>query len=94
MLDLANVALSKLEKLLSASDVREILEMRKEIEDLEEKGDTIKDTAFDKLYATSPRLNYLQFYHYSEVLHLCDDILDASEDFSDSIVSVVTSILK
>lgn len=94
MLDLADGALSKLQKLLTASDIKEILEMRKEIEDLEEKGDSIKDAGFDKLYATSPKLNYLQFYHYSEVLHLCDDILDAAEDFSDSIVSVVTSMLK
>jgi uncharacterized protein Yka (UPF0111/DUF47 family) len=94
LLNLAENALSKLERLLSTSDMREILQMRKEIEDLEEKGDSIKDTAFDKLYASAPKLNYLQFFHYSEVLHLCDDILDESEDLSDSLVSVVTSILK
>jgi uncharacterized protein Yka (UPF0111/DUF47 family) len=94
LLSLAESALSRLEKLLSTSDMAEILEMRKEIEDLEEKGDSIKDTAFDNLYAAAPKLNYLQFFHYSEVLHLCDDILDESEDLSDSLVSVVTSILK
>jgi uncharacterized protein Yka (UPF0111/DUF47 family) len=94
LLDLAESSLTKLEKLLSTSDMTEILEMRREIQDLEEKGDSIKDAAFDKLYATAPKLNYLQFFHYSEVLHLCDDILDESEDLSDSLVEVVTSILK
>ena len=39
-------------------------------------------------------MHFLHFYHYSEMLHKSDDILDTCEDFSDIIVSIVTSILK
>jgi uncharacterized protein Yka (UPF0111/DUF47 family) len=94
ILALAEKALLKLKQALSSSNVTEILELRKEIEALEEQGDDVKDAGFDRLYSITPRLYYLQFYHYSELLHKCDDILDSCEDFSDLIVSVVTSILK
>jgi uncharacterized protein Yka (UPF0111/DUF47 family) len=49
---------------------------------------------FDKLYTKASRLHFLQFYHYSELLHKSDDVLDGCEDLSDLIVSIVTSILK
>jgi hypothetical protein len=91
---LAEKSLLKLKQALSSSNVTEILELRKEIEALEEQGDDIKDAGFDRLYSIAPKLQYIQFYHYSELLHKCDDILDSCEDFSDLIVSVVTSILK
>jgi uncharacterized protein len=91
---LADKSLSKLKQVLTTSSVTEILQLRKEIEDLEEQGDDIKDAGFDKLYELAPKLHFLQFYHYSELLHKCDDILDSCEDLSDLIVSVVTSILK
>jgi hypothetical protein len=94
MLDLAEKALIKLKQALSTSYVTEILQLRKEIEALEEQGDDIKDQGFDRLYGISPKLHYLQFYHYSELLHKCDDILDSCEDLADLIVSVVTSIVK
>ncbi len=94
MFALADKSLSKLRQALSTSHVTEILQLRKEIEDLEEQGDDIKDAGFDKLYSLAPKLHFLQFYHYSELLHKCDDIIDACEDLSDLIVSVVTSILK
>jgi uncharacterized protein Yka (UPF0111/DUF47 family) len=95
ILALAVRSLLKLKKALCTSNISEILELRKEIEALEEQGDEMKDAGFDGLYgiATS-KLHYLEFYHYSELLHKCDDILDSCEDFSDLIVSVVTSILK
>lgn len=92
--DLAEKSLLKLKQALSSSNVAEILSLRKEIEALEEQGDDVKDAGFDRLYSIAPNLHYLQFYHYSELLHKCDDILDSCEDFSDLIVSVVTSILK
>ena len=94
MLALADNSLSKLRQALSSSNVTEIYELRKEIESLEEEGDDVKDLGFDRLYSITPKLNYLEFYHYQELLHKCDDILDSCEDFSDLIVSVVTSILK
>ncbi len=79
---------------MKSSNIQEILELRKEIEELEEEGDEIKDAGFDNLYGLAPKLHYLQFYHYSELLHKCDDLLDSCEDFSDLLVSAVTSILK
>ena len=94
MLALAEKSLSKLKQALSSSNISEILEMRKEIEALEEQGDDVKDAGFDRLYRITSKLHYLEFYHYSELLHKCDDVLDSCEDFSDLIVSVVSSILK
>lgn len=94
LLTLAEKSLTNLKRALSAVDVTEILELRKEIEAIEEQGDDIKDAGFDRLYSIAPKLHYLQFYHCSELLHKCDDILDSCEDFSDLIVSVVTSIVK
>ncbi len=94
MLAVAEKSLLKLKQALSSSSITEILALRKEIEALEEQADEIKDQGFDRLYGLAPKLNYLQFYHYSELLHKTDDILDGCEDFADLIVSVVTSIVK
>ena len=93
-LALAEKSLLKLKQALSSSNVTEILELRKEIEALEEQSDDLKDAGFDRLYNMTPNLHYLQFYHYAELLHKCDDILDSCQDLSDLIVSVVTSITK
>src|SRR5665648_60861 len=99
MLDLTSSTLpdrtlAKLHQMLSIGNVPEIMQLRKEIEALEEQGDDIKDAGFDKLYFTAPKMHFLQFFHYSEMLHKSDDILDTCEDLSDVIVSIVTSILK
>jgi uncharacterized protein len=94
MLILADQSLIKLQQMLSSSDVSQILQLSNEVESIEERGDDIKDAAFDKLYHIAARLHFLQFYHFSEMLHKCDDILDNSEDLSNVIVSVVTSIYK
>jgi len=94
MLSLSDQTLSKLQQMLSANNVPQILQLRKEIETLEEQGDDIKDAGFDKLYSVASGLHFLQFYHFSEMLHKTDDILDGCEDLSDVIVSIVTSILK
>lgn len=94
LLGLAEKSLLKLEKALSSSNMSEILELRKQIEDIEERGDDIKDAAFDRLYTAGPKLHYLQFCHYSDLLSKCDEILDSCEDLSILIVSIITSILK
>jgi predicted phosphate transport protein (TIGR00153 family) len=94
MLELANQALAKVQQILANSDLSRILELRKEIEALEQQGDEIKDKSFDVLYQEAPRMHYLQFYHYSELLHKFDDILDGCEDLSDLVLSIITSILK
>lgn len=94
MLALAEKSLLKVKQALSSADNSEILRIRKEIEDIEEQGDDIKDQGFDRLYRIAPQLHFLEFYHYQELLHKCDDVLDSCEDLSDLIVSIVTSILK
>jgi hypothetical protein len=94
MLDLADKALSNVKRILSISDLTEILKLRKEVEALEEQGDDIKDQGFDWLYRHAPGMHYLQFYHYSELLHKFDDILDSCEDLSDLLLSIITSLLK
>lgn len=94
LFSLAKASLQKLNEMLSISDEAEMARLRKKIEELEEQGDEVKDQGFDKLYRMAPKLPYLQFYHYSEVLHKSDDVLDTCEDISQLIVSIVTSILK
>jgi uncharacterized protein len=94
LLVLAEGTLSKLQQILSTGNVPSIIGLRKEIECLEQQGDDIKDAAFDKLYRMAGNIHFLQFYHYKEMLHKCDDILDDCEDLADIIVSIVTSILK
>ncbi len=94
MLELAAQALDKVNQILSNPDLNEIFKLRKEIEALEQRGDEIKDRGFDALYRQAPQIHYLQFYHYSELLHKFDDILDGCEDLSDLVLSIITSILK
>ncbi len=94
LLELAEKALAKVRKVLLISDLRELMELRREIEELEGQGDEIKDKGFDALYREAPHIHYLQFYHYSELLHKFDDILDGCEDLSDLVLSVITSIVK
>jgi len=92
MLENASYAISILERLLAATDTVEIMKRRQEIERVEEETDNVKDNAFDKLYAFASTMHYLRFTHYSELLHIFDNIVDGCEDLSDLFVSVITSI--
>jgi uncharacterized protein Yka (UPF0111/DUF47 family) len=91
---LSTKSLSKLKQALSSASVPEILQLRKEIEALEEEGDDINDFGFDKLYSSAPKFHFLQFYHYSGLMKKLDFVLDTCEDLSDLIVTVITSVLK
>ena len=90
----AGRALDILLRLLSSRKASEMHALREEIEKIEEQGDNVKDSAFDALYAESSRLHFLQFNHYSELLHKFDDILDGCEDLSDIVLSIVSSMSK
>jgi len=92
MLELADYSAAKLLELLAESDMNRIREKRREIEELEEKGDEIKDDSFDELYRMAPSMHYLYFAHYSDVLYAMDDVLDANEDLADLVVTIITSI--
>lgn len=92
MLENASYAISILERMLAETDVVELVKRRQEIERVEEETDNVKDNAFDKLYAFAPTMHYLRFTHYSELLHIFDNIADGCEDLSDLFLSVITSI--
>jgi uncharacterized protein Yka (UPF0111/DUF47 family) len=94
LLKLADGAMEILQKLLASSNLQGILELRKEIQSLEEEGDNLKDSGFDRLYAVAPKMHYLGFNHVSELFHKLDDILDDCEDLSDLVVSIITSMSK
>lgn len=92
MLGLAERALDLVLRMLEAEDLEQENGLRHQIQRLEEEGDDIKDGGFDRLYSLSPGLHYIQFVHYSELLHKFDDILDACEDISDLLVQITSSV--
>ncbi|MBX8635588.1 MAG: DUF47 family protein [Thermoplasmata archaeon] len=94
MLKLADNAMEALISMLMSGNLSEMKNMRKRIEELEEQGDNIKDTAFDMLYGLAADMHYLQFNHVSDMVHKMDDILDGCEDVSDLVLAVATSISK
>ena len=94
MLDLADQAMAIILKILKATNISNIAELRAIIELLEEEGDNLKDNSLDLLYESASHMHYLQFIHFSELLHKMDDILDSCEDLADSLVSVMAFISK
>ena len=94
LLDLSGEAMNALRSLLSSKDLDQMQSIRMEIESIEERGDNVKDSSFDKLYFMAPSMHYLQFIHISELVHKLDDILDSCEDISDLVLAVATSISK
>lgn len=91
-LDLADETSRILEKLLAARSMNEMTQLRKNIQNLEEEGDNIKDHGFDELYKIGDKIPYVRFVHYTELLHRFDDVLDGCEDLSDLVLSIVTTI--
>lgn len=94
LLDLSGEAMNALRRLLSSKELDQMQSIRLEIEGIEERGDNVKDSSFDKLYFMAPSMHYLQFIHISELVHKLDDILDSCEDISDLVLAVATSISK
>jgi uncharacterized protein Yka (UPF0111/DUF47 family) len=92
LIQLGELALSKVSDLLKTEDISKASDIRKDIELLEEEGDDVKDEVFDKLYDSSDRLDYLLFAHLSGISQKLDQTLDSTEDFSDSIIEIMKSI--
>lgn len=94
MLGFHITALSYLSSIIKASKDAEIVELRKNIESLEEKVDDMKDTFIDSVYRTWKESNYLVFTHVIGIVHKVDDLLDDCEDISDMVMTIVSSIAK
>jgi hypothetical protein len=92
LLEHAGSALSALVELLATTDTNMTQKLRRKIEDIEENADNIKDEGFDKLYANAQSMSYLQFFHYSELLHKFDNIVDTCEDLADLVLSIISSV--
>ncbi len=94
MLKLAENAMDLLYGMLTTGDIAEMNRARIKIEGLEEEGDNIKDSAFDRLYGLATEMHFLEFNHISDMVHKADDILDGCEDVSDLVLAIATSISK
>ncbi|MGC8548007.1 MAG: DUF47 domain-containing protein [Candidatus Micrarchaeia archaeon] len=88
---LAGAAIGLLHRMQASDRIGEVKQLRKEIEQLEEKGDEIKDSLFD--FAYTSRIDFKTFYHTFEIAHLLDDVLDNCEDASDIYLTIVSSLI-
>jgi uncharacterized protein Yka (UPF0111/DUF47 family) len=87
----ADKALRLLYEMHTASDIVTVRRLRREIEQIEQASDDVKDGMIE--YAYKSKLDYKSFYHIIEIAHLSDDILDACEDAADAYTSIMLSIL-
>lgn len=94
MLDLNKEALALVNRMLRATDMNVMREVREEIEVLEEKGDEFKDDLIDEIYRMADSISYLVFTHLTAVAHKIDDMLDDCEDLSDLILTINLSLTK
>lgn len=70
----------------------EAIELAREIEQLEEEGDDVKDAMLDELYGSWEKLDYASFHNYLEITIEADDILDLCEDASDLVIAVMKAL--
>jgi predicted phosphate transport protein (TIGR00153 family) len=94
MLALAKEGIELLVSMLSSKRFSELSQYRKKIEQIEEEVDEVKDRLLDSLYRYSTSVPYIVFEHLSTVVHKIDDIVDASEDIADVVVTVSASVVK
>ena len=94
MLDLIKDALSYVERMLKASDINIMRDIREDIEVLEEKGDELKDELLDAIYSAANSISYLLFTHLTGVVHKIDDMMDGCEDISDLVLTINLSLTK
>jgi uncharacterized protein Yka (UPF0111/DUF47 family) len=88
---LAESALKALRDMYREDDLYKIRDLREIVEDFEEAGDEIKEALLD--YAYSGKVNFKDFYHLMETAHRADDILDYCEDSSDTLMTIMSSII-
>lgn len=89
--ELINSALVLLYEMHKVDTLSGARRLRTKIKIIENHGDELKDALLD--YAYEARLNFKSFYYVQSVAYLSDDILDACEDTSDMIVSIMRSVI-
>ncbi len=89
--ELADSAIKILVKMHHHDGLESARRMREEIAKLEEKSDEIKESMIDSAYDTN--VDFKSFHHLIEVARISDDILDACQDASDSLLTILSSII-
>ena len=97
MIHLIEIGLTQLRafrKLLTVAGTNrnEAIELARQIEQLEEEGDDVKDAMLDELYGSWEKLDYASFHNYLETTIEADDILDLCEDASDLVIAVMKAL--
>ncbi len=88
---LINSALILLYEMHKANTLKGARRIRAKIKVIEHEGDVLKDALLD--YAYEHRMDFRSFYYVQSVAYFSDDILDACEDTSDMIVSIMSSVI-
>jgi uncharacterized protein Yka (UPF0111/DUF47 family) len=86
--------LQMLRKLFNVAglDMKQSLELARQIERLEEQGDDVKDNMLDEIYGSWEVLDYASFHNYIETTIEADDILDRCEDASDLVIVIMKGL--
>lgn len=90
--ELVSSALNLLYEMHKTETLAQARAIRLKIEEVEQKGDEIKDAMLDYAYK-SKEVDFRSFYYIQSAAYLSDDILDACEDTADMIVSIMRAIL-
>ncbi len=90
--NLINNALVLLYEMHKVQTLEQARKLRERIEQVEQKGDDIKDSMLD--YAAKTKgIDFKSFHYIQSVAFLADEVLDGCEDTSDMIESMMRSIL-
>ena len=76
----------------AGSDRTKAMAMARQIEELEEKGDDVKDAMLDEIYGSWEKLDFAAFNNYIRTTIEADDILDLCEDASDLVIAVTKAL--
>jgi len=90
---LGREGVKKLKKLFSTGgNLAEASTVAKQIEDIEEQADDVKDDILDEVYRQAKDVEHWTFHHLIQVTVEADDMLDNCEDASDLVVAILTSL--
>lgn len=83
----------KLNRLISAgANLVGAPSLARQIEDIEEQADDVKDNILDDVYRQAKDLEHWTFHHLIEITLEADDMVDNCEDASDLVVAILTSL--